>query len=198
MLSVVIATHESERLWRTRWRRWCRARSTACARGDRRRRRLEGRHREGRRRRRLPLPGAPGRARCAARGRRRHGARRLAVVPAARLYPGTSWIEELRPLHAASASSPIAKRRAAVFRARGGRGRSPLSEALALIAARSVRGRTAQGLLIAKPLYRRLAATAAAADPERTCCAGSGGTAHPAARVGHDDRLSRYLTSSTN
>ena len=55
-----------------------------------------------------------------------------------------------------------------MFRARAGRGRSPLSEALALIrGALGARPKPSQGLLIAKPLYQKLGGhSAKAADPE--------------------------------
>ena len=57
---------------------------------------------------------------------------------------------------------------AAVFRARGGRGRSQLAEAFALIgAALGARPKPSQGLLIAKSLYQSLGGHGAdAADPE--------------------------------
>ena len=55
-----------------------------------------------------------------------------------------------------------------MFRARGGRGRSPLSEAFTLIAAAlGARPKSSQGLLIAKSLYQNLGGhDAKAAHPE--------------------------------
>ena len=82
-----------------------------AARGHRRRCRLQGRHGEGRRRRRLPLSGDPGRARRTARRRCRHGARRLAVVRAARLYPRHELDRRTAPLRPRNPSWPVAKHR---------------------------------------------------------------------------------------
>jgi len=81
--------------------------------------------------------------------------------------PGTNWIEELggfiRECDLAGDSD-----RAAVFRARGGRGASPFSEAFALIAAAlGAKPKPSQGLLIPKSLYQRMGGHSAnVADPE--------------------------------
>lgn len=80
--------------------------------------------------------------------------------------PGTSWIDELHRFvrECELTSDP----HAAVFRARGGRGRSQLSEALALIASSlGARPKPSQGLLIPKSLYQSVGGhDAKAADPE--------------------------------
>jgi len=82
--------------------------------------------------------------------------------------PGVNWIDELgrfiRDCELASQSSD----QAAVFRARPGRGRSPLVEALAMLGAALGGGpKPGQGLLIAKSFYQQLGAHRAdVADPE--------------------------------
>jgi glycosyltransferase involved in cell wall biosynthesis len=78
--------------------------------------------------------------------------------------PGTSWIEELgRFIRECELTE---NEQAAVFRARGGR--SQLAEALALIAsALGAKPKPSQGLLIPKALYQSLGGhEAKAADPE--------------------------------
>jgi glycosyltransferase involved in cell wall biosynthesis len=80
--------------------------------------------------------------------------------------PGTSWIEELgRFIRECELTE---NEQAAVFRARGGRGRSQFAEAFALIAsALGAKPKPSQGLLIPKTLYQRLGGhEAKAADPE--------------------------------
>jgi glycosyltransferase involved in cell wall biosynthesis len=80
--------------------------------------------------------------------------------------PGTNWIEELSGFirECELTGDP----HAAVFRARGGRGRSQLAEAFALIgSALGARPKPSQGLLIPKSLYQSLGGhSAIAADPE--------------------------------
>lgn len=83
--------------------------------------------------------------------------------------PGINWIEEVSRFIRDCELASETIERAAVFRARNAGGsRSPLVEALAMLAAAlGSRPKPAQGLLIAKPLYDRLGAhTAGAADPE--------------------------------
>ena len=81
--------------------------------------------------------------------------------------PGTNWIDEL---HRFVRESELTggETQAAVFRARGGRGRSQLAEAFALIgAALGAKPKPSQGLLIAKSLYQSLGGYKAdASDPE--------------------------------
>ena len=81
--------------------------------------------------------------------------------------PGTSWIEELGRFIRECDLISDPDTQAAVFRARAGRGASPMSEALALIrGALGARPKPSQGLLIAKPLYQKLGGHSAnAADP---------------------------------
>jgi hypothetical protein len=81
---------------------------------------------------------------------------------------GTSWIEELGRFIGECDLIADPETQAAVFRARAGRGASPMSEALALIrGALGSRPKPSQGLLIAKPLYQKLGGhSAKAADPE--------------------------------
>ena len=80
--------------------------------------------------------------------------------------PGMSWIDELHRFmrECGLTDDP----HAAVFRPRGGRGRSQLAEALALIgAALGAKPKPSQGLLIPKALYQSLGGHGAkAADPE--------------------------------
>jgi glycosyltransferase involved in cell wall biosynthesis len=79
--------------------------------------------------------------------------------------PGTNWIEELSGFirQCDLTQDP----HAAVFRARGGRGRSQLAEAFALIASAFSGPKPSQGLLIPKPLYQSLGGhDAKAAHPE--------------------------------
>jgi hypothetical protein len=81
--------------------------------------------------------------------------------------PGTSWVEELgRFIRECELAGDGGQ--AAVFRARPGRGGSPLSEAFALLrTALGGRPTPAQGLLIAKSLYRGMGGYRAdASDPE--------------------------------
>jgi hypothetical protein len=82
--------------------------------------------------------------------------------------PGTGWIEELGRFIRECDLISDPDTQAAVFRARAGRGASPVSEALALIrGALGARAKPSQGLLIAKPLYQKLGGhSATAADPE--------------------------------
>jgi hypothetical protein len=82
--------------------------------------------------------------------------------------PGATWIEELGRFIRESEFASDTQGHAAVFRARPGHGRSQLSEALALIgAALGARPKPAQGLLIAKSLYQSVGGhSATAADPE--------------------------------
>jgi hypothetical protein len=82
--------------------------------------------------------------------------------------PGTSWIEELGRFIRECDLISDPDSQAAVFRARAGRGASPMSEALALIRGTlGARPKPSQGLLIAKPLYQKLGGhSATAADPE--------------------------------
>ena len=70
--------------------------------------------------------------------------------------PGSTWIEELgRFIRERELTEDHDQ--AAVFRARSGRGSSPMAEALALIgAALGARPKPSQSLLIAKPLYRNV------------------------------------------
>jgi glycosyltransferase involved in cell wall biosynthesis len=79
--------------------------------------------------------------------------------------PGPNWIEELTGFirQCDLADDP----HAAVFRARGGRGRSQLSEAFALIISAFSGPKPSQGLLIPKSLYQSLGGhDAKAAHPE--------------------------------
>ena len=81
--------------------------------------------------------------------------------------PGSNWTEELeRFVRECELSSDL--QQAAVFRARPARGRSTTSEMLALIgAALGARPKPSQGLLIAKPLYQSVGGYGAnAADAE--------------------------------
>lgn len=81
--------------------------------------------------------------------------------------PGSNWIEELgRFIREGELTGEYEQ--AAVFRARAGRGHSQLAEALALIgAALGARPKPSQGLLIAKPLYRSIGGYRTnASDPE--------------------------------
>jgi glycosyltransferase involved in cell wall biosynthesis len=80
--------------------------------------------------------------------------------------PGTNWIDELSGFIRECDLNEDP--RAAVFRARGGRGRSQLAEAFSLIAsALGARPKPSQGLLIPKPLYQSLGGhDATAAHPE--------------------------------
>ncbi len=82
--------------------------------------------------------------------------------------PGTGWIEELGRFIRECDLVAGPDTQAAVFRARPARGASPVSEALALIlGALGARPKPPQGLLIAKPLYQKLGGHGAnAADPE--------------------------------
>ena len=82
--------------------------------------------------------------------------------------PGNSWIEELGRFISECDLISDPETQAAVFRARAARGASPVSEALALIrGAFGARPKPSQGLLIAKPLYQKLGGhSATAADPE--------------------------------
>ncbi len=82
--------------------------------------------------------------------------------------PGTSWIEELGRFLSECALIDDPETQAAVFRARPARGASPVSEALALIlGALGTRPKPSQGLLIAKPLYQKFGGHSAnASDPE--------------------------------
>ena len=104
------------------------------------------------------------------------GARLTAAAAAARAdwlwfvqpgsIPGTNWIEELGGFLRECELTD--DRQAAVFRARGGRGRSQLAEAFALIgAALGAKPKPSQGLLIPKSFYQSLGGhSAKAADPE--------------------------------
>lgn len=80
--------------------------------------------------------------------------------------PGTNWVEELgRFIRECELAGDDGQ--AAVFRARPGRGGSPLSEAFALLrTALGGRPTPAQGLLIAKSLYQSVGGHRAKADPE--------------------------------
>ena len=91
--------------------------------------------------------------------------------------PGSSWIEELGRFMRECEFASDADAQAAVFRARPGRGRSQLSEALALIgAALGARPKPSQGLLIAKSLYQKWAATARRPPTRKPICSvGSAG-----------------------
>ena len=82
--------------------------------------------------------------------------------------PGTTWIEELGHFIRESEFASDTQGHAAVFRARPGHGRSQLAEALALIgSALGARPKPSQGLLIAKSLYQSMGGhSAKAADPE--------------------------------
>ena len=82
--------------------------------------------------------------------------------------PGNNWIEELGRFISECDLIADPETQAAVFRARAARGASPVSEALALIrGALGSRPKPSQGLLIAKPLYQTLGGhSAKAADPE--------------------------------
>ena len=82
--------------------------------------------------------------------------------------PGSTWIEELGRFIRESEFASDTQGPAAVFRARPGHGRSQLSEALALVAAAlGARPKPSQGLLIAKSLYQSMGGhSAKAADPE--------------------------------
>jgi hypothetical protein len=82
--------------------------------------------------------------------------------------PGANWIEELSGFIRECDLSSDPETQAAVFRARAGRGASAISEAIALLrAALGSRPKPSQGLLIAKPLYQKLGGhSAKAADPE--------------------------------
>ena len=81
--------------------------------------------------------------------------------------PGTNWIEELGGFIRECELTGDCNH-AAVFRARGGRGASPLAEALALIAAAmGAKPKPSQGLLIPKALYQSMGGyKAGATDPE--------------------------------
>ncbi|MCC6890054.1 MAG: glycosyltransferase [Hyphomicrobiales bacterium] len=83
--------------------------------------------------------------------------------------PDPNWIDEIGRFVCASEGGHGQAAQAAVFRARPRRGRSHFAEALKLIGtAIGRRPRPAQGLLIAKPLYRRIGAhKAGTANPER-------------------------------
>lgn len=80
--------------------------------------------------------------------------------------PGTTWIEELGRF--IRECELTADPQAAVFRARPGRGRSQLAEAFALLgAALGAKPKPSQGLLIPKSLYQSLSGhSAKVADPE--------------------------------
>ena len=81
--------------------------------------------------------------------------------------PGSNWIGELeRFIRECELTSDL--QQAAVFRARAVRGSSPLAEAFALIgAALGGRPKPSQSLLIAKPLYQSVGGyDAKPADPE--------------------------------
>lgn len=80
--------------------------------------------------------------------------------------PGSSWIEELgRFMRECELTGSDAQ--AAVFRSRPARGSSPLTEALALLRiALGGRPKPSQGLLIAQSLYRSVGGHVAKADPE--------------------------------
>jgi hypothetical protein len=82
--------------------------------------------------------------------------------------PGTGWIDELGRFIRECDLIADPDTQAAVFRARAARGASPVSEALALIrGALGARPKPSQGLLIAKRLYQQLGGhSAKAADPE--------------------------------
>ncbi len=82
--------------------------------------------------------------------------------------PGANWIEELSGFIRECDLISDPETQAAVFRARAGRGASAISEAIALLrAALGSRPKPSQGLLIAKPLYQKLGGhSARAADPE--------------------------------
>jgi GT2 family glycosyltransferase len=80
--------------------------------------------------------------------------------------PGTGWIEELGRFIRECELSDDGQ--AAVFRARPARGASPMAEMLALLrTALGAKPEPSQGLLIAKSLYRSVGGySAKAADPE--------------------------------
>ncbi|HZO45558.1 MAG TPA: glycosyltransferase [Xanthobacteraceae bacterium] len=82
--------------------------------------------------------------------------------------PGTGWIEELGRFIRECDLISDPETQAAVFRAKAARGASPVSEALALICgAFGSRPKPSQGLLIAKPLYQQLGGySAKATDPD--------------------------------
>lgn len=82
--------------------------------------------------------------------------------------PGSNWIEELGRFIRECELAAQSPDQAAVFRARPGRGRSPLIEALAMLGAALGAGpKPGQGLLIAKSLYQQMGAHRAdAAEPE--------------------------------
>jgi glycosyltransferase involved in cell wall biosynthesis len=83
--------------------------------------------------------------------------------------PGTNWIEEVSRFIRDCELASDTIEHAAVFRARrAGGSRSPIVEALAMLAAAlGSQPKPAQGLLIAKPLYDRFGGHKAdAADPE--------------------------------
>jgi Glycosyl transferase family 2 len=81
--------------------------------------------------------------------------------------PGSTWVEELgRFIRECELTD--GDEQAAVFRARPGRGSSTMTELLAMVgAALGARPKPSQGLLIPKSLYQRMGGfSAKAADPE--------------------------------
>jgi GT2 family glycosyltransferase len=82
--------------------------------------------------------------------------------------PGTSWIEELGRFIRECELSDDRSGQAAVFRHRPGRGASPWAEAFATLrSALGARPQPSQGLLIAKSLYQSVGGHGAkASDPE--------------------------------
>jgi hypothetical protein len=82
--------------------------------------------------------------------------------------PGSAWIEEVGRFIRESELTNDSNGQAAVFRARPARGASPMSEMLALLrTALGARPQPSQGLLIAKSLYRSVGChNAKASDPE--------------------------------
>jgi glycosyltransferase involved in cell wall biosynthesis len=82
--------------------------------------------------------------------------------------PGANWIEELSRFIRDCELGSDTIEHAAVFRARSGRGRSQFIDALTMLAAAlGSRPQPAQGLLIAKPIYDGIGGHRAdASDPE--------------------------------
>jgi glycosyltransferase involved in cell wall biosynthesis len=81
--------------------------------------------------------------------------------------PGVNWIDELNRFIRDCELTSDAIEQAAVFRARNVRGRSPLVEALMMLGAAFSPPKPSQGLLITKSLYDRLGAhETTAAEPE--------------------------------
>ena len=123
----------------------------------------QGRHRDGRRRRRLRIPGA----RSTARPQAQDGAVAKARAPWLMfIQPGTvlyaPWTDDAIRF----VEQPGPRKRAAVFR-RGSGPQTALREALSFLIAALRTARPEQGLMIAKPFYEELGGhSESAADPQ--------------------------------